>query len=146
MRFRVHNADDLCHDLAAFLQEEGTHMPDRLEILRQSNAYAKVKLNDYWNGFHKAWDKRRHYSDLTSFYREGNDPILGISTRTRGGTIFICRPADIAAQGLGYVIRNKLPEELKESNDMLAIHDTWVTNNPRTQPLLLELVGVIGES
>jgi hypothetical protein len=136
------NSRELSQQLSEVLLAHDERQMNKIQHVVVSSALCEVKLNDYWNGFHKNHEGRRHYGDPDSFYAEGNIPILGISNREIDVSVLVFRLADMSLQGIGKNIVDRLPEELQSSSTVLSLKRDIVISEPLQDPDLEQLLSV----
>jgi hypothetical protein len=136
------NSKELSQQLSEVLLAHGERQMDKIQHIVVSSALGEVKLNDYWNGFHKNHAGGRHYSNPDSFYAEGNIPILGLSNRKIDVSVLVFQPADMSLQGIGRNIVDRLPEELQASSTVLSLKRDIVLSEPLQDPDLEQLLSV----
>ena len=135
-------SQELSQQLTEVLLAHGERQFDKIQHIVTSAALGEVRLNDYWNGFHKNHEGGRHYRDPDSFYAEGNVPILGISNREIDVSVLVFQPADLRLQGMGKNIVDDLPEELQASRTALALKKRLVLPEPLQDSDLEQLLRV----
>ena len=135
-------SQELSQQLTEVLLTHGERQFDKIQHIVTDTALGEVKLNDYWNGFHKQHEGGRHYRDPDSFYAEGNIPILGISNTETHVSVLVFQPADLSLQGMGRNIVDRLPHELQSSGTALSLKSDVVLPEPLQDPDLEQLLRV----
>lgn len=135
-------SQELSQQLTEVLLAHGERQFDKIQHIVTDAVLGEVKLNDYWNGFHKKHEGGRHYRNPDSFYAEDNVPILGISSKETHVSVLVFQPADLSLQGMGRNIVDSLPEELQTSRTALALKSELVLPEPLQDPDLEQLLRV----
>lgn len=121
---------ELSQQLIEVLLTHGERQIDKIQHIVVDAVLGEVKLNDYWNGFHKNHEGWRHSDNPDSFYAEGNIPILGVSSNANEVSILIFRPTDFSLRGMGRSIVERLPEDLMSSDTTLTLKRDTVLTEP----------------
>lgn len=135
-------SQELSQQLTEVLLSHGERQFDKIQHIVADAALGEVKLNDYWNGFHRNHEGGRHYRNPDSFYAEGNIPILGVSSKETGVSVLVFQPADLTLQGMGKNIIDRLPLELQASGKVLAVKGRLVLPEPLQDPELEQMLSV----
>jgi hypothetical protein len=138
---------ELSRELTSLLREHGEQQPDQLVIVARDPELGEIKLNDYWNGVHKATfnraKRRQYYNDWQSFYDDGHKPILGISVESTQDFIAIFSPADISLAGMGRMFVRELPNDLQQVQDIITTRAGQLIEQPLDNMFIAHVVNRI---